>query len=209
MEHTEYLKRVLGLLLNIDTLTCSFQYRKYLSMTIIQLLKSILFPECTELEAMNIQLRIDNNMLRNNLDAFIQIPQQTSTKRIDKIGLKKVLTETFGDTWIGVFDQSDNDYKLVDKEYFKSFLESNTINNLKYIPTQRDCDDFSDMLMGDVTRFDSDLAVGTVWVITETGCAHALNWMITTDEQIMLIEPQDDTIFPMPSNWSLGNHLKM
>ena len=178
-------------------------------MTIIQLLRTILFPRCTELEAMNIQLRIDNNILRNNLDKFIQIPQQTSSARIGKDGLKKAILNTFGDKGLAIFDQSDNDYKLVHKEYFETFLKTNTVNNLKYIPTSLDCDDFSDMLMGDVTHWDSDLAFGTVWVTTETGGGHALNMLVDTDETFWLVEPQTDKIFLMPSNWSLGNHLKM
>lgn len=178
-------------------------------MTILQLLKSILYPRCTELEATNIQLRIDNNLLRNSLDAFIQIPNQHSTTRIDRVGLKKALLSTFGEKGLAIFKQSDNDYKLVDKEYFKSFLENNTVNHLKYIPTVNDCDDFSDLLMGDVTRWDSDLCFGTIWVTTETGGGHALNWMIDTNETIWLIEPQTDVIFSMPDDWTLWNHLKM
>lgn len=177
-------------------------------MTFKELLKLILFPECIQLQSENDILKEQVNTLRNSLDEFIQIPKQTSIKRIYKDGLKKAIVDTFGNKGLYVFDQSDLDYKLVDKEYFKSFLENNTVNHLKYIPTKFDCDDFSDVLMGDVNRWDGDLCFGTIWVNTTAG-SHALNVFIDTEEKVWLCEPQSDKIFTMPDDWSIGTHFKI
>ena len=120
------------------------------------------------------------------------LSKQRTNKIITDKEVNKILQKTFDKV---SFHCADRKYKLVDMNYLKKFLKTNTINNIKYISNDFDCDDFSMLLQGDVTRWDSALAFGIIWGTTPSGNAHAWNWCVGNDRKIWFVEPQRDTIF--------------
>lgn len=119
-----------------------------------------------------------------------RIPVQRRTARIDCREMKDTIRSATGMGNIIDYANSDESYKLVDIDYLKDFLRLNPVNKRNYVPIKHDCDDFAYLLMGDVTRWDSDLAFGIVW-----GHTHAWNFFVDTDKKVWQIEPQNDTIF--------------
>lgn len=117
-----------------------------------------------------------------------QITNNTITNK--EIG--KILQNTLGQVH---FNWADKDYKLVDVNHLKDFLKTNTVNNIKYISNDMDCDDYSMILQGDITRWDSTLAFGIIWGTTPSENAHAWNWCVGNNKKIYFVEPQRDTIF--------------
>jgi hypothetical protein len=136
-------------------------------------------------------------MLYALLNIVCPIRQQSSNERIHKVGLNKLFR--------GVDDLkfSDPNYKLVDVDHLKKFLKRNATNQRQYENPSNDCDDFSYILLGDVTKWDSDLAFGIAWVITEDGQFHALNVFVGTDKKVYFVEPQTDEVFLVPDNWDI------
>ena len=90
---------------------------------------------------------------------------------------------------------TDRTFKLVDINYLKGFLKENSVSERKYITEQHDCDDFSYILQGDITRWDPDLAFGIIHGKTLEGYAHAWNICIGTDKCVWFIEPQTDRVW--------------
>lgn len=89
---------------------------------------------------------------------------------------------------------SDKFYKLVDISRLKKFLKYNRVDKLIYKKDKMDCDDFAVILNGDVTRWDSDLCFGEVWLHKPDGEYHAMNIAVTLDYEVVLVEPQTDEI---------------
>ena len=125
------------------------------------------------------------------------IPTQTSIARISSIDLKSIMKKTPGMGRVLDYANSDENYKLVDKSTIKNLLRINPVNNRVYVPIKNDCDDYAWILMGDVNRWDSDLAFGIVW-----SHGHAINWFIDTNKKIWYIEPQNDVIFEPRKDWN-------
>ncbi|WP_129582607.1 lectin MOA-related protein [Methanolobus psychrotolerans] len=98
---------------------------------------------------------------------------------------------------------SDTSFKLVDAKQFKAFLSRNATDGRKYIRESHDCDDFSYILLGDVTKWDSDLAFGIAWGTNSSGTNHSVNLAITTSGDIVLVEPQNDEIIHNLSAWDI------
>jgi hypothetical protein len=96
---------------------------------------------------------------------------------------------------------SDNEYKTAPLGEYKRFLSASQVDKHKYVSEYFDCDDFSYALMGEfsIPKW-SALAFGIVWTETTTG-NHALNFFIDNNLDVWLIEPQTDSIFPMPKDW--------
>jgi hypothetical protein len=135
-------------------------------------------------------------MLSTVLNILFPFRQQLSEKRIYRTDIIKLFS--------GVDDLklSDPNYKLVDVGMLQKFLKRNKIDKREYKHPEHDCDDFSYILFGDVTRWDSDLAFGIAWGYTPSGTYHAFNIAIDTERQVRIIEPQTDEIF-MPDNWDI------
>jgi hypothetical protein len=137
-------------------------------------------------------------MIAEILNIIFPAPRQVSTERIYKPYLTNMLRTKFPDADIRL---SDTSFKLVDVRQFKLFLGRNTTNHRPYVKEIHDCDDFSFVLKGDVTRWDSDLAFGIVWAINPEGTYHALNIMVGTDKEVYFVEPQTDEVFGVSDEW--------
>ncbi|WP_406660874.1 lectin MOA-related protein [Methanolobus sp. ZRKC3] len=136
-------------------------------------------------------------MIQELLKHLLPVPKQRSTARIYKTDINKLL-KGIPETKI-----SDSNYKLVDVKQLRKFLRRNLSSARVYRKTVHDCDDFSFILMGDVTRWDSDLAFGIVWAYKPDGEYHALNVAIGTDRRVCLIEPQNDKVIRDVGGWDL------
>jgi hypothetical protein len=136
-------------------------------------------------------------MLSTVLNILFPVRQQSSEKRIYRTDIIKLFR--------GVDDLklSDPNYKLVDVGMLQKFLKRNKIDKREYKHPEHDCDDFSYILFGDVTKWDSDLAFGIAWVLRDDGKYHSLNVFIATDKKIYFVEPQTDDVFLVPDNWDI------
>jgi len=145
----------------------------------------------------------------DDLNLILRSPEpialQASIEMIGSIELREILGAALGKAAVEHLMAADTSYKLVDLRHFKEWLRKNPISSLSYTIRKFDCDDYAAALNGDVTKWDSDLCFGTIWVRRPGG--HALNWIITTDKEFLLVEPQTDIIFEMPENWKFYKHL--
>lgn len=127
--------------------------------------------------------------------------QQASPERIESDEMTQVLK---GYTTENAFLKlTDHSFKLVDPLALKDFLTFNSTDLRAYVSEEHDCDDFAYILMGAVTRWDSDLAFGICMAITPDGTNHALNCFVGTDKLLYLVEPQTDAISPPTEEWKI------
>lgn len=129
------------------------------------------------------------------------IPQQESNNRITSTEVKELLKSTVGIGGAADYKKSDQTYKLVEIDVLKRYLAANPVSEREYVETVNDCDDFHFILMGDVTKWDSDLAFGIIWGWKPNGVYHAWNWCIGTDRNIWFVEPQNDKAFSPTEFW--------
>lgn len=85
----------------------------------------------------------------------------------------------------------------------REFLLENPVSDRKYVKERHDCDDFTYILQGDVTRWDSDLAFGIIHGKDADGNSHAWNVAIGIDHKIYFIEPQTDEIWEPEGVWKI------
>jgi hypothetical protein len=136
-------------------------------------------------------------MLAELLNIVLPVSQQKSETTMSKIYVMQAFKN------VDDLKLTDTRYKLVDINQLKIFLSRNTVNSRKYVSDSNDCDDFALILLGDVTRWDSDLAFGIAFVVKEDGDYHALNVLISTQKKVYLVEPQTDEVFLVPDNWDI------
>lgn len=106
----------------------------------------------------------------------------------------------------------DSQYTLFSLNTLKRFLAKNRADNIDYTKESFDCDDFADVLMGDVKRWLlSDLKgghpFGTILgdirhdINSSKPYPHAMNIFVDNERKVWLIEPQNDRIYtPLPEN---------
>ena len=104
----------------------------------------------------------------------------------------------------GVFKMADQDYNEADEGLIRSILEQDKTELEQYQAEEFDCDDFAFRLMG---VFHQDLRTAAMpifitWVGMPDGFGHAvLSYYI--EGIVKIIEPQNDDIYSVPSEWSL------
>ncbi len=85
-------------------------------------------------------------------------------------------------------------------------LQASHLDRKKWMQERFDCDDFAYVLKGEMSAHAYDapdlhlgLCSGIVWGCFDwTGDEfHAVNWAVTSDEVVWLIEPQTDDIYPI------------
>jgi hypothetical protein len=131
----------------------------------------------------------------NRLKASTIIKQQISSESIDAAETRRIIKSSEAWTPTSLFHRGDSSYILVDLDILIEYLKYNDISDYRYITNDFDCEDFSYALMGDVTKWDSRLAFGIVWVKQPAGTYHALNFCIAEDKQLYFVEPQINEIF--------------
>ena len=86
-------------------------------------------------------------------------PRQLQNERISGSEVREILEASDCWTKSSVFRQADGSYKLVNRPSLEYFLASSKISEYSYTKESFDCDDFAFALMGDLTKWDSDLVL--------------------------------------------------
>jgi hypothetical protein len=86
---------------------------------------------------------------------------------------------------------SDSLYWLCSKQDIDNFISQDDTNKMGYITEERDCDDFSYRLMGQLSIPDwSGIAFGIVWTNV-----HAFNCLIDESGKFYFVEPQSGKLY--------------
>ena len=119
-------------------------------------------------------------------------------EEIDADQLIDIIIDTFGDEDYHLLI-SDEKYRVISKDEMAELLKKDDTNLLPYINTYADCDDFSDVLLGQLTKktWSQGFAIGQLWFYTSKW-GHAINFFVD-GEKLWLIEPQNDQIFTWES----------
>ena len=133
-----------------------------------------------------------------NIICVKQIVRPKNLVDIEHTEVYNLLKKEFGDIPIYL---SDLQYKTTSLELLREFLRQDTTNEYSYIPELYDCDDYSYRLMGQLSIPGwSALPFGIIWTQTPRG-GHALNCFIDKERKVWMVEPQNDSIYKIPSNW--------
>jgi len=89
----------------------------------------------------------------------------------------------------------DSIYKLIKKEQIQSFLNTDSVSNLKANGETFDCDDFAIVLLGRLRENFPGFAIGYAH-----NDLHAFNIFIDDKKKVWIIEPQTDKIFTSTSD---------
>jgi len=129
---------------------------------------------------------------------------------ITNIEVTQAYQKAFGVTWwqslFGLVKicLADQQYENLDMEEVRKVIASDEIDKMKYEAEQFDCDDFAFALMGALhhNRKTAAMPIFITWVSMPEG-GHAVLSVLTADKRILIIEPQNDSIYPVPANWNL------
>ncbi len=92
---------------------------------------------------------------------------------------------------------SDSQYWLCSGKDIESFLAQDETNKMGYIAEERDCDDFSYRLMGQLSVPGwSGIAFGIVWTNL-----HALNCLVDSNGKFWFVEPQTNQLQEKLEAW--------
>jgi hypothetical protein len=92
------------------------------------------------------------------------------------------------------FYNGDSVYYTPTENTIKQFLNYDLNNFRLYKKNNFDCDDYSFCIKGNASYLLSGYAIGIVWVTQNDNTAHALNFYINNQREIIFIEPQTDKI---------------
>lgn len=148
-------------------------------------------------------IKIAINYKEVESQAWEVIPKQKARERISKQEIRTILRNETKIELKTIFKNSDIGYKKVDIKQLEKFVIKNNLARFPYIKEERDCDDFSFMLIGGLKYWDSDLAAGIIWGEDPEDDSHAFNWVIGTDNKIWFIEPQTNTVFRPKKLWEI------
>lgn len=99
----------------------------------------------------------------------------------------------------------DSEYIGISKDKVKKVLKSTSVDNQKYKKSVGDCDDFAFLLKAEFIKEAwnerderNPYAFGILWgevKLNQGWVNHAINWFVTHDHKIYLVEPQADEVF--------------
>lgn len=129
---------------------------------------------------------------------------------VTNVEVMEIYTKVFGVSWwqklfgitkIGIADQ---EYEDLDLKEVKKVVKSDEIDKMNYEAEEFDCDDYAFALMGALhhNRKTAAMPIFITWVSMPEG-GHAVLSVLTKDKRVLIIEPQNDNIYPVPSNWNL------
>lgn len=97
---------------------------------------------------------------------------------------------------------SDSYYSTVSIGELRRFLADDKTNEYRYVSEFYDCDDFSFRLMGQIHSVEwGALPFGIMWTQIPGG-NHAVNCFIDCDKKLWIVEPQNDSVYFLPNDWS-------
>jgi len=114
--------------------------------------------------------------------------------------LVNLIVKTFGSDYEYYVFISDNLFRTISREAMQNLLREDDTDTLPYIEETADCDDFSDVLLGQLTRktWTQGYALGQLWYYTDQ-FGHAVN-LFSDGEKIYVVEPQNDRIYEWCEN---------
>ena len=152
--------------------------------------------EATKLNIENLKTRIRS--LVENTKIWIEKPALTG--RISLFEAHDMFKKAFPKSQIFL---SDKEYSITSISEASKFLQHDLTDVQKFEKEVKDCDDFSRSLWNYWRDWQSDLAIGLLWIVKPY--AHALNVAILSNEKgekcVYVIEPQNDRIYPVPDNY--------
>lgn len=108
-----------------------------------------------------------------------------------------------GQDWDSPFEFADAEYDEADEELIQMIVEADIGEQEEYEAEEFDCDDFAFSLMGTFHK-DREAAAFPIfitWVSTPQGGHAVLSYY--SEGEVKIIEPQNDEIFNVPSDWGL------
>jgi hypothetical protein len=123
-------------------------------------------------------------------------------EEISAEALEDLILKTFGSDYEYHVLISDEKFRVISKDQMEKLLKEDDTDTLNYIPTYADCDDFSDVLLGQLTRktWVQGFAIGQLWYYAPT-FGHAVN-VFCDGQKIFVVEPQNDSIV----EWGTGDY---
>jgi hypothetical protein len=109
--------------------------------------------------------------------------------------LEDLILKTFGSDYQYHILISDEKFRMITREKVAELLSKDDTDKLPYIDTYGDCDDFSDVLLGSLTKatWSQGFAFANFWwYCSQFG--HAQNLFVDESPKIWIIEPQSDEI---------------
>ena len=131
------------------------------------------------------------------------IPCKGETITADE--LEELILSTFGDNYEYHILISDEWFRVISKDKMEKLLKDDDTDKLPYQATVSDCDDFSDVLLGCLTKktWNQGFALGQLWYINEAkNFGHAVNLFVDEQPKIWVVEPQNDGIY----SWGEGDY---
>jgi len=124
-----------------------------------------------------------------------QAPEMTAEHLVD------LVLKTFGSDYEYHLLISDEKFRVITKPQMEQLLKEDDTDTLPYIATYADCDDFSDVLIGVLTKktWVQGFAIGQLWFYTPT-YGHAID-VFCDGVKIYLVEPQNDEISEWPADY--------
>ena len=127
-----------------------------------------------------------------------KITPPVDTNDLDLVELYSILNSEFNNANINVTDRK---YKTAPFSEYARLISWSKVDKRDYVTEYYDCDNFSLALMGEFNIPEwSALAFGILFAETPEG-AHAINFFIDNNNDVWIVEPQNDSIFPMPITW--------
>jgi len=114
--------------------------------------------------------------------------------------LEDLILATFGVEYQYHVLISDEKFRAITKQQMEQLLREDDTDTLPYT-CWSDCDDFSDTLLGTLTRktWSQGFCLGQLWYYTPKW-GHAVD-LFCDGDKIWLVEPQNDNIFEWPSDY--------
>ena len=146
------------------------------------------------------------------------VPTEDEVEIITGAELRAILSKELRITNPGVIATGDRNYALIDPVWITKFITLDLTNVIPYQSERFDCDDFSIVLTGEVRKWfwkakiDAPIAFGFLWgdirqsEEATTVRGHAINFMVTKERKVVLIEPQTDNYSNFTTNskvWDL------
>jgi hypothetical protein len=110
--------------------------------------------------------------------------------------LVRLILSTFGSDYEYHILISDEWFRVISRDKMEKLLKEDDTDKLTYNSVVSDCDDFSDVLLGCLTKrtWNQGYALGQLWYYNEArNFGHAVN-LFCDGEKIWVVEPQNDNI---------------
>ncbi|MFH1575849.1 MAG: hypothetical protein ABIB55_02815 [Candidatus Nealsonbacteria bacterium] len=145
-------------------------------------------------------LKAINEFKTSNPTLFLDPPPKNTNIQFESIYSK--LSTQFPGTKIFI---RSNAWKISEVDV-KHFIEADRIDRMLWSSEAFNCTDYATILAGGFRKWAPASAFGIAIVtrpgLEQPGYYHYLNFFLTPEGKVLLLEPQNDEIFPAPENWS-------